>query len=138
MGQRHGLPDPREILAVSSDASVEQINAAYRAALRRLHPDTRHTSDYAIPAHQIWSMAELQAARRALLERAADREGDPAVRADARSTSSARDQAGPPQRSTAPEAPLVNAPRRPAGRRSWYPGEPDIIAGPTRYHGWRR
>jgi DnaJ-like protein len=122
----HGRWDPHEILGVAPGASRDQINAAYRSALRRLHPDTRQvpptTSDQQERHDQQEhpstgppvSLADLQAARRQLLDQAG---GEP--------TRAAGQQADRP---TGPSA------IRPA-RYLRRPGEPDAVAGPVRYHG---
>jgi molecular chaperone DnaJ len=119
--------DPYQLLGVGPDATVEEINTAYRRALRRQHPDTR-TQPVATPREP--SMADLQAARADLLRRAR-----------ARSTP---DRAAPPP---PPPEPPVRSPAEtsttthldpPIGARGRWPfrvDEPDLVVGPVRYHG---
>jgi hypothetical protein len=120
--------DPYQLLGVGPDATVEQINTAYRKALRRQHPDTRTVLD---PSVRQPSMADLQAARADLLRKAR-----PRANQDATSPT------GPPPEPGAPPQPRTRAratqPDRPTRtRRGWafrLDGI-DIVVGPVRYHG---
>jgi hypothetical protein len=102
---RQPLGDLYEELGVGPDATREEIAAAYRAAAKRLHPDTRPTD-----AEAAAEFARLGAAYRVL--------ADPEERA--RYDESRRRPppalVAPPTASTAPTAPPVSAPtqaRRP-------------------------
>jgi hypothetical protein len=130
-----GVPrhDPYQLLAVGPDATVEQINAAYRKALRRQHPDTRTVSE---PTPRDPTMADLQAARAQLLRRARarlNREStapappEPEPRVAPRSRTTASDQSVPASRAVP-----VSRPRR--GWAVRLDGI-DIVVGPVRYHG---
>lgn len=81
MPDHPSAPDPRQgaatepetILGVPVDATTAQIDAAYRRALRRHHPDTRPASQHTDPDQPEPTVAELQAARRQMHRRAAHR-----------------------------------------------------------------
>jgi DnaJ-domain-containing protein 1 len=104
-------PDPYDVLGVPREATPAEIASAYRALVRRLHPDTQDRP--ADPAR----LAEVLAAY-ALLR-------DPPRRA-------AYDEAHP-VRATPPAAPRptpIPVHVRPARPRR----EPDIRVGPVHYH----
>jgi curved DNA-binding protein CbpA len=116
-------PDPYQLLGLGPDASVAEINAAYRQALLRQHPDTR-TPRNASPSDP--TMADLQAARAELL----------------RLARAARDRPPPPP---APEPRDAEARRKAeaADRSGTRVGRGwavrldgiDLVVGPVRYHG---
>jgi DnaJ-like protein len=148
--QRHNQQtprDPHQILGLAPGATREQVNAAYRLALRRLHPDTRPPdptneadADRAAPAHTHLpadlTVADLQHARRDLLRSEQQHRAEQprfeqgrAGRGDA--SARARDR-------VAPRIPgfRLDSSSGP-GPRGYRPGvgEPDILCGPVRYHG---
>jgi curved DNA-binding protein CbpA len=106
--QRRSEPDPHAVLGVSPNASLPEITTAYRALIRRLHPDNPQHADAE-------RLAEVIAAYRAL--RAAHRDApsdDGEQRVDITSE--------PPR-----------AVRVPVSRtRQWH--GPDLRAGPVRHH----
>jgi hypothetical protein len=126
-------PDPYWLLGLPSDPTVEEINTAYRRALRRSHPDTwtLGPTDQTLP-----SLSQLQAARAHLL--AAHNPGPPNARpptgphAPAPDNPQSRDRSSS-HRHTHPEMTQHLTQRPP---RKHNPGaNPDLIAGPVRYHG---
>lgn len=161
MSEHHSPRDPHQILGVSRGANREQINAAYRRALRRLHPDTRQPNGgQRDGVDRGLTMADLQHARQQLLRRAEQRgkqqrseqqrsEQQRAARRGAerwaeqqRWAERHRGQAarnGPRAAQDPATDPWLFSPRRGGSPRPGgyhpYPGEPDIIAGPVRYHG---
>jgi DnaJ domain len=139
---RRGPGDPYRVLGLAPGATSDQINAAYRRALRRLHPDTAHPNpDTGAVTGEVaggLTVADVQHARWDLL------------RAEQRRRTEQRPRAGQP-RAGGDEAGMVGSDRvipragaagrceLPSGPRphAWRPGvgEPDIICGPVRYHG---
>jgi hypothetical protein len=118
--------DPCQLLGVGPDATVEQINAAYRNALRRQHPDTRAKLN--APAREP-SMADLQAARADLLRQARAR-ANQENRSPRDSPPTGRPRPQPGARTTQPDPPTRT-------RQGWafrLDGI-DIVVGPVRYHG---
>lgn len=125
-------PEPHDVLGIGPGATAEEINAAYRRALRRQHPDTRGPARGprgGEAARRDPSMADLQAARAELLRKA---------HAQATPERSAAPTPDPP--SHIPE-PWSRARQMPPRRRAWTPGwplgsdTPDLRVGPVRYHG---
>lgn len=131
------------MLGVAPGATPTQINAAYRRALRRLHPDTSpHTGQgdggtttpgrVSDPAPEL-TLAELQQARRDLLSAASPAGGsrhappDPCGPHDARAPDErARQIRVRAARDRGPRVVPVRGYRPAAGR-------PDILAGPVRH-----
>jgi curved DNA-binding protein CbpA len=120
--------DPYQLLEVGPDATVEQINTAYRKALRRQHPDTRAELD---PSAREPSMADLQAARADLLRNARARANhETSSPTDSPPDSPTRPRPRPQARTSQPDRPTRT-------RRGWafrLDGI-DIVVGPVRYHG---
>jgi curved DNA-binding protein CbpA len=56
--------DPYQVLGVGSDAAAAEITAAYRALVRRLHPDHLHCADLERLREVIAAYQALRAARR--------------------------------------------------------------------------
>jgi hypothetical protein len=130
---------PHDILGVAADATAAEIDAAYRRALRRLHPDTQAAtrSDAALDRHgrrgdggdhdrgdaEPLTVADLQAAREQM-----HRARKPAAR-PGRADAGAVGQRPRPTSAGAgrpwPDGWHYRAGGRPA----------DIVAGPVRYHG---
>ena len=106
--------DHYAILGVAPTATPAQVSHAYRALLRRLHPDTRDATGE--PQGQLADGA----LRRVLAAYAVL--ADPARRA-----------AYDGERSAARAQPPVAPPRQPTGPRS-HPPQPPIVAGPVRWH----
>jgi hypothetical protein len=122
--------DPYQLLGVGPDATLEQINTAYRRAVRRQHPDTR-TQPAATTREP--SMADLQAARADLLRRARARsEPGPAAPAPPPPEPPARSET---ETRTTRTPTHLDPPIR--ARRGWpfWVDEPDLVVGPVRYHG---
>jgi hypothetical protein len=117
-------PDPYRVLGVSRGAAIEEINTAYRAAVRRVHPDTAHNSVIAERSQRGQpdiraSLHQLQAARARLL----------ACPLDQARPSLPGHWASP---SATPHATFIwvrHAPHSPP------PHPRNLIAGPVRYHG---
>lgn len=106
-------PDLYAILEVSPHATQDEISHAYRALLRRHHPDTRSPADESQSAVSDAALQQILAAYMVI--------GDPARRADY-------------DRDARPRVPPVH--RRPQ-RTPNYRGEflqPPIVAGPVRWH----
>jgi curved DNA-binding protein CbpA len=106
-------PDPYAVLGVPPDATQAEISHAYRAMLRRHHPDTRSPGD---DAHLAVSDATLQhvLAAYAVLH-------DPARRADY-------------DREAAPRIPPARRQAQRAPDRHGTSDQPPIVAGPVRWH----
>lgn len=120
--------DPCQLLGVGPDATVEQINTAYRNALRRQHPDTRAKLNAAAREP---SMAELQAARADLLREARARANqENRSPRDSAPDSPAGPRPRPQARTTQPDPPKRTRPGWP-----FRPDGVDIVVGPVRYHG---
>lgn len=150
MTGNHRPRDPHQILEVPRGANREQVNAAYRRALRRLHPDARKPNGgHGDSVDQGPTMADLQHARQHLLHRIeqqrteqqrAEQQRAERQRAE-RWVEQQRAQAARDRRATADPVsnPWLSSPRRADSSRPGsyrpYPGDPDIIAGPVRYHG---
>lgn len=155
---QHTPRDPHQILGLAPGATREQINAAYRHALRRLHPDTRPPNptnnatnnaadaDRAKPAPTTHptaevTMADLQHARLELLRAEQQQHAtqlrlepgrlEPGRAGHGDASADARDRVAPQ-----PPDPRLHSSCGP-GPRGYRPGvgEPDIICGPLRYHG---
>ena len=109
--------DPYVVLGVARDASQPQISSAYRARVRRLHPDTRDIGSD--PGAADAALQQTLAAYLVL--------SDPRTRA--RYDGQHRDPAGRPQ--PVPVPVRVTPPPAPA----WPRPEPVIRAGPVR---WQR
>jgi curved DNA-binding protein CbpA len=107
------LPDLYAILGVPPHASQTEISHAYRALLRRHHPDTRAPADESQSALSDAALQQVLAAYTML--------GDPARRADYDK------QVGPRS---------YPAARRPQQRRNRYDAHAQlpIVAGPVRWH----
>ncbi|HJQ01505.1 MAG TPA: J domain-containing protein [Jatrophihabitans sp.] len=106
-------PDLYAILGIAPSATQAEISHAYRALLRRHHPDTRAPDDESQSAVSDTTLQQILAAYTVL--------HDPARRADY-------------DRGTRP--PLHQArrrPQQPSNRAGGY-GQPPIIAGPVRWH----
>jgi hypothetical protein len=114
------------LLGLAPGATVEQINTAYRRALRRTHPDTAPDDPRPTrqgPCEPCACLRELQTARARLLATAAGQ---------APGSSPPATDHPPTTASTRYIAPGWS--RR--ERRSAPPAHrPDLIAGPVRYHG---
>jgi curved DNA-binding protein CbpA len=104
---RRSEPDPHAVLGVSPQASLAEITTAYRALIRRLHPDNPQHADAE-------RLGEVIAAYRAL--RAAHREATP--------------DPGEQSPDNTAEPPVVRVPVFRA--RQWR--GPDLRAGPVRRH----
>lgn len=149
---QHTPRDPQRTLGLAPGATRDQINAAYRYALRRLHPDTRPPNptndatndadaDRAEPAPTTQltadlTMADLQHARRELL-RAEQQQRAEQGRLEQGRAGSSDASAGARDR-VAPRTPILRLdPLGSPAQRGYHPGvgEPDIICGPVRYHG---
>ena len=155
--RRHQHPprEPHEVLAVPRDATQEQINAAYRRALRRLHPDTQHTNttnqpnsqtdsrrgEPAAQLHPALTLADLQVARELLLHRAHQRAHQRAREQPSQARIIPADTDPRTEPTTGPTTqmtePIVATDQRHPRQRGYFPSprEPDILAGPVRYHG---
>lgn len=107
-----------QVLGLSPDANIEDINRAYRAAVRRNHPDS--PSRDTTPAGP--SLAELQRARHQLLNHHAHAAASQQTAATRRP-----DPSTPPRDHVAEHG--KHRHRRTDG------GAPDLIAGPVLYHG---
>ncbi|MDQ6934324.1 MAG: J domain-containing protein [Actinomycetota bacterium] len=107
-------PDLYAVLGVPRDATQADIRHAYRALLRRLHPDTRSTD---VPPASKSSEPDLQQILSAYAV-----VGDPAARADYEALTS-RQAPLPQPRRAAPARPSTGRARR-----------PPIQAGPVRWH----
>ena len=106
-------PDLYAILGVPPSATQAELSHAYRALLRRHHPDTRAPDDEPQNAASDTTLQQVLAAYTVL--------HDPARRADY-------------DRQTRPPAhPARRQPQPPANRHGAY-GQPPIIAGPVRWH----
>ncbi len=106
-------PDLYAILGVPPNASPAQISRAYRALLRRHHPDTRTPDDESQNAAAATTLQQVLAAYAVL--------HDPARRAD-------YDREARPRRH-----PARRPPQQPPNHQGAY-GQPPIIAGPVRWH----
>jgi len=106
-------PDIYTILGVPPDASPAQISHAYRALLRRHHPDTRTTPDDQSQNAAADTTLQQVLAAYAVLH-------DPARRAD-------YDREARPRRHPAPRA----AQQPPNHERAY--GQPPLVAGPVRW-----
>ncbi|GAA5159047.1 hypothetical protein GCM10023321_39510 [Pseudonocardia eucalypti] len=135
------------MLPVAPEATPQQINTAYRAAVRRLHPDTRptihdpathdSTGDRATGQDREPTLAELQAARRELLRQAhQNRHARATRRRAATTTGTPRQRTQEPDQVTSPPAPtpLSRQHLRDRPHAGW-PRDLDALAGPVRYHG---
>lgn len=105
-------PDLYAILGVPPSATQAEISHAYRALLRRHHPDTRTPDDESQNAASDTTLQQILAAYTVL--------HDPARRADY-------------DRETRPIHPTRRRPQQPPNRYGAY-GQPPIIAGPVRWH----
>jgi curved DNA-binding protein CbpA len=106
-------PDLYAILGVPPNATQAQISHAYRALLRRHHPDTRAPDDGSQNAVSVTTLQQVIAAYTVL--------HDPARRADY-------------DRDTRPQLhPARRPPQQPPNPYGAH-GQPPIIAGPVRWH----
>jgi len=112
-------PDLYAILGVPPSATAAEISYAYRALLRRHHPDTRGPDEQANSTGSDTALQHVLAAYTVLR--------DPARRADYdRETTSRVHAAGPRSQQTPRPWPLLNQP----GTHD----QPPIVAGPVRWH----
>ena len=102
------MPDPHTVLGVSPDASLPEITTAYRALIRRLHPDNPQHADAE-------RLGEVIAAYRAL-------------RTAHRQTPSDEGEQRPDVTAEPPRVVRVPVSRT----RRWH--GPDLRAGPVRRH----
>ncbi|MGW5237754.1 J domain-containing protein [Monashia sp. NPDC004114] len=105
-------PDLYTVLGVPPTATPAQISHAYRALLRRHHPDTRASVDASDPALSDTTLQQVLAAYEVL--------HDPARRAHY------------DRQATASRPETSDARPRPDHRRA--PSQPPIVAGPVRWH----
>jgi hypothetical protein len=131
-------PDPHQLLSLEPGATIEQINTAYRRALRRTHPDSAPDhSNHDLPGPAPASLHQLQTARAHLLAVSPERPGRPTTTPGTTTNLPA----------SAPTPPYLTPPRRiqaatpPTRTRPDHytpnpsPHRRDLIAGPVRYHG---
>jgi curved DNA-binding protein CbpA len=109
-------PDPYAILGVPPEATQAQISHAYRALLRRHHPDTRAPGDGASEALSDTALRQILAAY--------ERLRDPTRRRNADDASASADSAPPRSEQTPTRGFPRGQPPIVVGPVLWYAGEP--------------
>jgi hypothetical protein len=133
-------PDPHQLLGLEPGATIEQVNTAYRRALRRTHPDTASEHpNHDLPGPAPASLQQLQTARAHLLAVSPERPGrpttTPGTTSDHQTSAPTPPYPTPPRRTPAATPPTRTRPDRYAPDA---PHRCDLIAGPVRYHGATR
>ncbi|SFP00638.1 DnaJ domain-containing protein [Amycolatopsis arida] len=139
-------PDPYAVLGVPATATDAELTAAYRALVRALHPDAQHCADPERFAAVVAAYHRLRTRRRAESShqrgrgsRSGRAQRSARTEADQRAHPAAHQTSGddrPEPGSTDRDDPRTGGPtrievrvHRPRPRR-----EPDLRAGPVRYH----
>jgi hypothetical protein len=135
-------PDPHQLLGLEPGATIEQVNTAYRRALRRTHPDTAPGHpNHDLPGPAPASLHQLQTARAHLLAVSPERLGrlttTPGTATDHPASAPTAPYPTPPYPTPPCRTQAATPPTR--TRPDLYAPDPahrrDLIAGPVRYHG---